>query len=105
MAQRKIAEPWFSGTLVAPTNKENRRLPRSWLSFRVQFGRRCLVPSEALKDDEMANPNAAKNAHWFIYLSVCLVLTLAVVIAVRSVGQWLVREDTLASADAIVVLI
>ena len=39
-----------------------------------------------------------------IYLSVCLLLTLAVVIAVRSAGRWLVREDTLASADAIVVL-
>jgi nicotinamide riboside transporter PnuC len=59
------------------------------------------VQSEALKDDEMANPNFAKNTHWFICLSVCLVLTLAVVIAVRNAGRWLVREDTLAAADAI----
>jgi uncharacterized SAM-binding protein YcdF (DUF218 family) len=62
------------------------------------------VPSEALKDDEMVNPNAAKNARWFMYLSVCLLLTLAVVIAARGAGRWLVREDTLSSADAIVVL-
>jgi uncharacterized SAM-binding protein YcdF (DUF218 family) len=52
----------------------------------------------------MVNPNAAKNARWFMYLSVCLLLTLAVVIAARSAGRWLVREDTLSSADAIVVL-
>jgi uncharacterized SAM-binding protein YcdF (DUF218 family) len=57
-----------------------------------------------LKDDQMVNPNAAKNARWFIYLSVCLLLTLAVVIAARRVGRWLVREDTLSSADVIVVL-
>ena len=52
----------------------------------------------------MVDPNAAKNARWFIYLSVCLLLTLAVVIAVRGADRWLVREDTLASADVIVVL-
>jgi uncharacterized SAM-binding protein YcdF (DUF218 family) len=62
------------------------------------------VPSEALKDDEMVNPNAAKNARWFMYLSVCLLLTLAVVIAARGAGRWLVREEILSSVDAIVVL-
>ena len=52
----------------------------------------------------MVDPNAAKNARWFIYLSVCLLLTLAVVIAAGSAGRWLVREDILSSADVIVVL-
>ena len=52
----------------------------------------------------MANPNASKNTRWLIYLLVFLVLTLAVVIAGRGAGRWLVREDTLSSADAIVVL-
>jgi uncharacterized SAM-binding protein YcdF (DUF218 family) len=58
----------------------------------------------ALKDNQMVNLNAAKNARWFIYLAVCLLLTLAVVIAARSARRWLVREDTLSSADVIVVL-
>jgi uncharacterized SAM-binding protein YcdF (DUF218 family) len=52
----------------------------------------------------MVNPNAAKNSRWFIYLSVRLLLTLTVVIAARSACRWLVREDTLSSADVIVVL-
>jgi hypothetical protein len=62
------------------------------------------VPREALRDDQMVNPNAAKITRWFIYLSVCLLLTLAVVIAARGASRWLVREDTLSSADVIVVL-
>jgi uncharacterized SAM-binding protein YcdF (DUF218 family) len=63
------------------------------------------VQREALKDDEMANPNASKNTRWLIYLLlVCLVLTLAGVIAGRGAGRWLVREDSLSSADVIVVL-
>jgi uncharacterized SAM-binding protein YcdF (DUF218 family) len=62
------------------------------------------VQSEALKDDEMANPNPAKNTRLFIYLSVCLALTLAVVIAGRGAGRWLVRQDPISSADVIVVL-
>ena len=93
-------EPWSSPR----ANRGNSPLPRSWLNFRVQFDRRCLVQSEALQDDEMANPNASKNTRWLIYLLVFLVLTLAVVIAGRGAGRWLVREDTLSSADAIVVL-
>jgi hypothetical protein len=68
LAERKIAATFRTSS--PPTTKENRRLPRSWLSFRVQFGRRCLVPSEALKGDQMVKPNAAKNARWVIYLSV-----------------------------------
>jgi uncharacterized SAM-binding protein YcdF (DUF218 family) len=60
------------------------------------------VQREALKDDEMANP---KNTRWLIYLLlVCLLLTLAGVIAGRGAGRWLVREDSLSSADVIVVL-
>jgi uncharacterized SAM-binding protein YcdF (DUF218 family) len=62
------------------------------------------VQSEGLKDDEMANPNAAKNTRLLIYLSVCLALIFAVVIAGRGAGRWLVREDSLSSADVIAVL-
>ena len=52
----------------------------------------------------MTNPNPSKNTRWLIYLSVGLILTLAAMISGRSAGPWLVREDTLSSADVIVVL-
>ena len=52
----------------------------------------------------MANPNHSKHIRWLVYLSVGLLLTITVVISGRGVGRWLVREDTLSSADVIVVL-
>jgi uncharacterized SAM-binding protein YcdF (DUF218 family) len=56
------------------------------------------------KRDDMASPNASKHSRWPIYLLVCLVVGLAVVISARGAGRWLVREDTLSSADVIVIL-
>ncbi len=52
----------------------------------------------------MANPNRSKHIRWLVYLSVCLLLTITVVISGRGVGRWLVREDKLSAADVIVVL-
>jgi hypothetical protein len=62
------------------------------------------VQRQASKDNEMANPNARRDTRWLLYLLICLVLNLAVVMAGRGAGRWLGREDTLSSADVIVVL-
>jgi uncharacterized SAM-binding protein YcdF (DUF218 family) len=52
----------------------------------------------------VSHPNHSKHIRWLVYLSVCLLLTITVVISGRGVGRWLVREDKLSSADVIVVL-
>jgi len=52
----------------------------------------------------MINTNPRKRIRWRAYLLVCLVLALAVVIAGRGAGRWLVRQDALSPADAIAVL-
>ncbi len=52
----------------------------------------------------MANRNASKHIRCLGYSSVALILGLAVVMAGRGAGRWLVREDALTSADVIVVL-
>jgi uncharacterized SAM-binding protein YcdF (DUF218 family) len=41
---------------------------------------------------------------FFIFLIVAVVLPLSVIAAFRGVGRWLIRQDSLAPADAIVVL-
>jgi uncharacterized SAM-binding protein YcdF (DUF218 family) len=56
----------------------------------------------------MPNQNASKQTRWLRSLAaifvLCVVLCIAVLVAGRGAGHWLVREDALSSADAIVVL-
>jgi uncharacterized SAM-binding protein YcdF (DUF218 family) len=57
-----------------------------------------------LKNDLISDPNPARRGRWLVRLAILLTLGLAAFMAARGVGRWLVREDALAPADAIVVL-
>jgi len=53
---------------------------------------------------EKTNRKASKRNLWLGCSTAALVLGIAVLVAVRGAGHWLIREDALSSADAIVVL-
>jgi len=49
-------------------------------------------------------PNSRKGNLRFLLVLILLALVVSTIVAVRGVGRWLVREDPLAHADAVVVL-
>ena len=53
---------------------------------------------------EKTNRKASKRNLWLGCSAAALVLGIVVIAAVRGAGRWLIREDALSSADAIVVL-